>query len=207
MQPVLQARLGPGGQEAGEGLQRAGLGHDQGAARAEQAEDPGQGLVGVGHVVQGHRGPDQVGRAELGPGLVQVGRYDVDPAVQAQFAGPVAQPGQPVRGQVDRGHPGLGEPAQQGERTGPGPGAQVDDAGHRRLGGGGDPGGGLVQVPGQDLAVQVEQFGQGFFVVIVFAVPGGVTVFAVTGSGVMAGGVIVSVRVTHVRHCRSVLRR
>jgi len=75
------------------------------------------------------------------------------------------------RGHVNGDHLGAGETPEQREGPGAGSAAQVQDPAHWRLPCQvGQPGGDLGQLSGKHVGVEVEQLGQGLFVIVMMLV-------------------------------------
>lgn len=144
------------GQEAWEEVH---LGDGQEAARPQGVEHVGQHPVRVGQVVECGGGPDEVAGGEGRPALVQIGLYTADPVRESQPGRLHRQAVQHLRGDVHRRDLGSGEAPRQGDRTGPGSAAQIDDADRFPVGQFTQPGGQLRQVRPQDLCVELQDLG------------------------------------------------
>lgn len=113
-------------------------------------------------MVHGRGRPHQVDGAEGRPRHAQVRLDGADPAGHTEIAGFVPEVAQHVRGDVQGGRVGSLEALEQGEGTGTGTAAQVEDpargpiAGHLL-----EPGGHVGQVGVQYLGVEVQEFGHG----------------------------------------------
>lgn len=163
VQPGLKTRLADAeivGQEAREALH---LDDGQQAAGPQRGEHLAQGAVGVGHVVQGRRCPDQIHVAEVRPGLVQVRLDGTYPLCHALRLGLVPQPVQQRGRGVHGDRLGVREPLEQGEGAGTRAAAEVEQAAHGDVPGGpggrGQPGGHIGEMRVQDFRVEVQQLG------------------------------------------------
>jgi hypothetical protein len=153
---ILQRGGGRGGEEGGE---RAELDDREQTARLERAERLADGVGRVGQVVHRSGRPHQVGRAEAGPGLVEVGRHGADPIGHPGLLGAFPQVGEHLLVQVDGGDLGLRQVLGQRQGAGAAARAEVDDLRPARCERT-DPGDQVAVVVVQDFGVEVEHLGE-----------------------------------------------
>lgn len=163
----------PGERRTAAGLQRTGLTvlrqegrhpvdlrDGQQSAGAQGGADAREGGGGVVQVVQGRRGPDEVGVGDPGQSRPGVGLQRPHAVAESPLPRRRDDSLQHGGGVVDGGHPGGGELFQQGEGAGAGAGAEVDDVPDVVTGQTGDTTGERGQVGCEESGVEVEDLGE-----------------------------------------------
>ena len=150
-------RYGVVGQEARHPVQ---VGDGQDPAGPQPGEDGVERRGGIVQVVQGGRGPDEVHVGDARQTRPGVGFQRLYARAELPVGGGTGQLLQHGGVAVDGGHPGGGEPLQQGEGTGAAAGTQVHDVPYVVPGAFGDAAQHGVEVGREQLGVEIEDFGQ-----------------------------------------------